>query len=162
MISDAYAKNFDLSDKRGAGKIQLEGKWSLLKQTLGMPFLFVSHKSDPNSSISITFTGIDNAALNPKSLSSGQSKYRNGRDKWALKVGVKILSFQAYKSIKNKNNITVHSIGHQYKHKSWVFDETSYYLECPKNFVHIKSLIYDKHNKLGSDAARAVESFKCK
>jgi hypothetical protein len=162
IISSVYATSFELKDARGHGIITLEREWTLLKETLGIPFLFVSKGDNPNSSIGITFTGIKNAALNPKSLKTTQDKYRVGRKKWAKKSDAKILLFKDYKNFKNKNKLSVHSVGHNYKQNNKLFFETSYYLECPKNFVHIKTLIYEKHNRLKSDAARAIESFKCK
>jgi hypothetical protein len=162
IISIAYANPFDLKDSRGAGTITLNEEWTLLKETLGIPFLFVSKGSSPNSSIGITFTGIKNAALNPKSLKTTQDKYREGRKKWALKSDAQIVSFKDYKNYKNKNLISIHRVGHNYKQNSKTFYETSYYLECPENFVHIKTLIYEKHNKLKRDAASSIESFKCK
>ena len=82
IISSVYATSFELKDARGHGIITLEREWTLLKETLGIPFLFVSKGDNPNSSIGITFTGIKNAALNPKSLKTTQDKYRIGRKKW--------------------------------------------------------------------------------
>jgi hypothetical protein len=162
MISGAYANSFDLKDTRGHGIITLEREWTLLKETLGIPFLFVSKGDNPNSSIGITFTGIKNAALNSRSLKTTQDKYRAGRKKWAKNSDAEIISFKDYKNFKNKNNVPVHSVGHNYKQNNKLFFESSYYLECSKNFVHIKTLIYEKHNRLKSDAARAIQSFKCK
>jgi len=162
IISSVYGTSFDLKDSRGHGQITLTQDWTLLKETLGIPFLFVSKGNNPNSSIGITFTGIKNAALNPKSLKTTQDKYKAGRKKWALKSDAQIVSFKDYQNFKNENKVSVHAVGHNYKHNNNLFFESSYYLECPKNFVHIKTLIYEKHNRLKSDAARAIQSFKCK
>lgn len=162
VISVSYAKTYPLKDERGSGTINLNEKWTYLTEVFGFPFLFLSPGKKPNSSIGVTFTGIKNAKINPKSLKNSQDKFQASRQKWAKKSDVEITKFVDYKYFVNSQKVPVHSIGFYYIQNNKNFLQMSYYMECPKNFVHLKSLIYDKHTALASDATQAVKSFKCK
>lgn len=162
IISSSYAEVHFLKDNSGSGQVSLKQDWRHLKDSFGIPFIFVSKGKSPNSSIGITFSGIKNAKINPKALKDTQDKYFEGRKAWANKSDAQTLKFKKYKFFKNQNKIPVHSIGFDYKRNGSTFSETSYYLECHKNFVHVKTLIYSKHTVLRQDALEAINSFKCK
>jgi hypothetical protein len=161
LISTSYASAFVIQHQAKKTTINLSKKWYYLQDSFGVPHLFITKNEIAKSSISLTFTGLKEVKLSELGLSKTQGKYRQKRREWAKKRGVKLQSFHDYKPFKNKNKLQVHSVGMVYSLGKRIFDEFSYYIECPKEFIHIKSVIIHSEDDVKREARSVIDSFAC-
>jgi len=161
VLSNTYAKSFKLKDSKGSSVIKMSDDWTYLKDSMGLPHVFVSKGENPNSTLSITHVDIKELKLDPKKLAKTQEVYQDGRKRWAKKRKIEIITFTKYVNFKNMNKVNFHVVGLKYKLNENNFLEKSYYAECKKKLVHLKSVVFYKHLELGKQLLDSVDNFRC-
>lgn len=156
-----HAKTLELIVDTRTIYISQKPQWELGKDIFGIPFIYFSPQvNGQRSSISFTDTGAE-LELDVKALSQTQSKYQNGRKKWAQKVGATPLFFIPYEAQVNKHGHKIHQIGHNYAHEGKTYHEKSYYIECRGKLLFSKALRLDVNEKHDQDFKDLLESLDC-
>lgn len=101
-------------------------------------------------SLSITITGIKDAKLNSKELSSSQKEYQEGRSDFIKKRNLSLVEFIPYALKKSPQGHQIHTVGVIYSNGERVTVDRSFMIECPQSFIHAKFL---GHVGLMKDAA---------
>lgn len=149
-----------IEDKRGRGDVVLPDHWSYERDLLGLPHVFLSPGGKEKVSVSLTLTGIEDVKLPGPDLKKNQKEYWRGREDWAKKRGIKILKFHPYMERLNQKKVRVHQIGVEYRGEGSELLEMSYYLECQKSFVHMKS-VGPKVSLHQGEAVKIIDSYSC-
>jgi hypothetical protein len=136
--------------------------YRLERDFLGLPWVFIEEgKTSNRSSLVVTLSGLANVDFNPLLLQKNYQQYQEGREAWAKKNGLSIKKFLPYQTFKNPQDKEIHAAGYIFANEQGVFHEQSFYLECPKNLVHLKILIettkVDKMNHL----LQSIKTTRC-
>jgi len=90
-------------------------------------------------------------------------KYRQGRERWVKKHGGAVIQFHPFEEIKRLDGPTLYRAGYQYTLSNERYEELSYYINCPKELVHLKTLIaLDTFSSEQEQVKKIVESFQCR
>jgi hypothetical protein len=160
ILVAAKARALSITDERGSVELDQPNGWKYERNIFGLPHVLISPEQKDRTTISITLTGIEEVKLPSFELKKNQEQYQDGRKEWALKRELQIVQFHPYSAIENKEKIKIHQIGLDYKNETFIQTEMSYYVECPKTLVHLKSL-GPKDSKEVAKAFEAVKSIKC-
>tara|TARA_R110002072_G_scaffold64203_1_gene159109 strand:+ start:82777 stop:83301 length:525 start_codon:yes stop_codon:yes gene_type:complete len=160
-IAHINGAGLTLSHERGTIYIEEQKGWELSKDIFGMPFMYFSPKhSGQRSNISFAHTGTD-FTFDKKEMKKNESQYREGKEKWAKKVGASILKVSPYLTFKNNFGHLVHKIGVQYKFKKKHYFETSYYIECKKKMLFSKTLRLQQAGSHQKSFDKIIKSVNC-
>ncbi len=158
--TELFAKKYELKSPEGQLSIDLGNYWMYLEKSMGIPHLFASKTSAPKDSVMVIPKKVDSFKLDAKSLAKSQKDYQNEKQNWAKSEEVKIQKFHDYefKSLKDKS---IHKIGTQYEFKGHSFTEFSYYLECKKSFILIKTTVVSDRTKILNSLDKAIQKSIC-
>lgn len=161
FLMNSYGASLTLSHERGAIFIDEIKGWELSKDIFGMPFMYFSPKEfGQRSNISFAHTGED-FSFDKKAMKKNESQYRDGKIKWAKKVGASILRVSPYITKKNSKGHLVHNIGVEYKFKKKHYVERSFYIECKNKMLFSKSLRLKKSGRHKRTFDKIIENINC-
>jgi hypothetical protein len=152
-----------LKDERGRIDIESPADWKYVRNFFGLPHVLLSpeEKEGRRGVLGITLTGKQGWDWDGKTLEKSQSEYREGRKKWATGVQAEIEDFIPYASLKTKGGVEIHAIGVKYRLQSTEMTEMSWYIECPKSFVHAKGVAMSSRPAQLESMRAAVLDLKC-
>ena len=142
----SHAAPLKLKTERGTIHLESIKGWKLSKNVLGMPFVYFSErKNGRRSNISFTHTGHD-FKFDQASLKKNEGQFKEEKNKWAKRVGAKLLTVTPYRVFANEYGHKVHHIGMTYSFNKKTYIENSYYIQCKGKTLFSKAL-YTKKNK---------------
>lgn len=131
---------------------QPEG-WEVHQNVMGLPFVLFSPKENgQRTNLSFVPTSAS-VVMDTKGLQKDMNTYKEGKKKWAEKIGAKINVYEPLKSFQNKHGNKITQIGLQYTFKKKNYIEKSYYIECNGKLVHSKATLISKN----SDHSKMIE-----
>jgi len=154
-----------LKDPRGPVEIKRPKNWEYLQGAFGLTHLFVTHPKVKNrTSISLTVTGINNLDFGAVAGERDYPQYKEGRLRWASKMGATISQFEPYSFGKNNYANPIHKGGVAYNLSGKHYQEFSYFIMCSgkkSNLIHLKAVSRDSAEAIRPIMDEMAYNLKC-
>lgn len=154
-----------LQDARGNIEIKRPKSWEYLPGAFGLTHLFVTNPKVKNrTSISLTVTGINNLDFGAIAGERDYPQYKEGRLRWATKMGAVISQFEPYSFAKDGHANLIHKGGVAYHLSGQNYQEFSYFIMCTgkkSNLIHLKAVSRDSAEAIRPIMDEMAYNLKC-
>ena len=143
--------------------VEVPKEWQSAKDLFGLPLsLLGPEENEARPAMSFSYTGMTKKIMTPEKFRELFKEMKQGKERWATKLGAKLLMFEQPTSVAITKEITGHFIGAEFMVQNEIFTERSYYLYCKDEVYHVKWMLREGQKKHMKDIETILRSFSCK
>jgi hypothetical protein len=157
---------FHVSGKASGGfQVRTPEGWSDHFGSLGVPLLLTGPEKGGGVPILVVTpmnAQVKAGRLDSAAMKATQDDYRDGRKQYVTAKGGEILGYEEFRSEKWSPDTEANILGVRYRLGDREYAETSYYVTCKGQVVHMKAMLLAEHEKeFANDVRDTVRSLTC-
>jgi len=142
--------------------LEVPKDWKLSRNQFGLPFVLKGPQTKHGRPVIAVNKLYEGQTIFQHERLEDISSYKEERQAWLKETGGTELTYLPYRFRKLSEDVSIHQLGYRFQLGGVDFAEKTYYIQCPGQVYHLKSLYpLLEMQKAEYNSERMVKSFKC-